>query len=392
MAVLDRAAKRQPGAASDRYAPRHWGAYLAVAALLTVLGRTVVVWLVYDFDYVSSGVDDFLKALYDPRILLEPELFSPYVWAFTVALLVTGVVAALNRRAGRGAALLCGFLMFATAARELIGLAASDRFRQWYIGGNDLEAAIIGSWAAVLVFSAGVVVLMLRAGERPAPRTAGMPVRGSQHYVIAGGLMLVLGLALVGWIVRMLTRNGGAIGVGDYFMVLVNPGESYAPELAGAAQYWEAVFAVSLLVLGVLALLRRPVVRGAAITLLAVHLYLDVRRMIGMTITDYPEGMPAEGRIPVLGWDGYTKDLEGWLVLLTYVGGALIAVVVIAMMLRAPEAAAGESAPSAAGGHIPPQPAGRPAAPRPQHDAAPQAPAAPPPPAAPPSAGPPPAG
>jgi len=155
----------------------------------------------------------------------------------------------------------------------------------------------------------------------------------------------------------------------------------------------------------VLALLRRPVVRGAAITVLAVYLYINVRRMIGMTITDYPNEVPSERQIPVLGWDAYTEDLEGWLVLATYVGGSLIAVAVIAMMLRAPEAGAEAYAPPAAGGHIPPQPVGQAVGqaadrtpsqpgspPQPGYDAAPQAPtmAAPPPPAAPPSAGPPP--
>lgn len=161
------------------------------------------------------------------------------------------------------------------------------------------------------------------------------------------------------------------------------------------------MFPVALLVLGVLALMRRPVVRGASITLLGVLLYLYVRQMIGMTITDYPDDVADGNRIPFPGWDVYTEDTEGWLNLATYVGGALIAVVVIAMMLRAPEAAAGADAPPVAGGYVPPQPVGQPAPqappqPRahPPYDAMPQAPtiAAPPPPAAPPQAPPPPAG
>ncbi|WP_407565392.1 hypothetical protein [Streptomyces sp. 184] len=391
MAVLDQGPKPHSEPASDRHAPRrHLGAYLTAAVLLTALGRTVIVWLYYDFDYVSSGPDDFLTALYDPGVMLEPELFSPYVWAFTVALLVTGLVAALNRRAGRGAALLCGFVMFATAARELVGLATSDQFRQWYIGGNDLEFAIISSWVLVLLFSGTVVVLMLRAGERPAAGAAGVPARGSQVFVVAGGLMVVLGLALIGWIVRMLTRDG--VDKGAYFKGLVDAGESSYPVLAGSAEYWSAVFPVALLVLGVLALLRRPVVRGASIALLGVFLYIYVRQMIGMTITDYPEELPEGRRIPVLGWDAYTEDTEGWLTLATYVGGSLIAVAVIALMLRAPEAAAGAYAPPVAGGYLPPQPAGAPGgqpAGQPRYDAVPQPPAgaAPPPPAGPPPAG-----
>ncbi|MEO3767777.1 hypothetical protein [Streptomyces sp. B8F3] len=409
MAVLEEGTKPQSGQASDRHAPRrHLGAYLTAAVLLTALGRMVIVWIYYDFDYVHTEAEDFLKALYDPRVILEPELFSPYVWAFTVALLATGLVAALNRRAGRGAALLCGFVMFATAARELIGLATSDQFRQWYIGGNDLEVAIITSWAMVLLFSATVVVLMLRAGDRPAAGAAGMPARGSQLYVIAGGLMVVLGLALVGWIVRMLTREG--VDKGAYFKGLVDAGENPYPALAGSGEFWSAVFPVALLVLGVLALMRRPVVRGASITLLGVLLYLYVRQMIGMTISDYPNDVADGNRIPFPGWDVYTEDTEGWLNLATYVGGALIAVAVIAMMLRAPEPAAGASVPPVAGGNVPPQPMAQPApqaqptaqphydaSPQPPYDATPQAPtiAAPPPPAAPPPAppaGPPPAG
>lgn len=356
MAVVDQGSKWQSEPqASDRHAPRrHLGAYLTAAVLLMALGRTVIFWIYYDFDSVSTEFEDFLKALYDPRVMLEPELFSPYVWAFTVALLVTGLVAALNRRAGRGAALMCGFAMFATAARELIGLAASDRFRQWYIGGNDLEFAIISSWVIALLFSATVVVMMLRAGERPAAGTAGVPAPGSQLYVISGGLMLVLGLALVGWIVRMLTREN-SIDAGTYFKGLVNAGESYYPALAGSTEFWEAVFAVSLMVVGALALMRRPVVRGAAITVLGVYLYINVRRMIGMTITDYPDVAPDERTIPVLGWDAYTEDLEGWLALATYVGGSLISIAVIAMMLRAPEAEAGEYVPPSPGGYVPPR-------------------------------------
>ncbi|AKH82863.1 hypothetical protein AA958_12145 [Streptomyces sp. CNQ-509] len=399
MAVLEEGTKPQSGQASDRHAPRrHLGAYLTAAVLLTALGRLIIVWISYDFDYVNTGFGDFLKALYDPRVILEPELFGPYVWAFTVALMVTGLVAALNRRAGRGAALLCGFVMFATATRELIGLASSDRFRQWYIGGNDLEVAIIASWSMVLLFSVTVVVLMLRAADRPAAGRAGVSAQGSQLYVIAGGLMVVLGLALVGWIVRMLTREG--VDKGSYFKGLVDAGENPYPVLAGSGDFWAAVFPVALLVLGVLALIRRPVVRGASITLLGVLLYLYVRQMIGMTITDYPDDVADGNRIPFPGWDEYTKDTEGWLNLATYVGGALIAVVVIAMMLRAPEAAAVADAPPAGGGDEPPQPVGQPAPqapPQPRarspYDAMPQAPtiAAPPPPAAPPQAPPPPA-
>ncbi|MFW6694591.1 hypothetical protein [Streptomyces sp. MAR4 CNX-425] len=364
MAVVDQGPAGQPAPeppASDRHAPRrHLGAYLTAAVLLTALGRMVIVWIYYDFDYVSSDVEDFFKALYDPRVLLDPELFSPYIWAFTVALLVTGLVAALNRRAARGAALLCGFVMFATAGRELIGLASSDQFRQWYIGGNDLEFAIIASWVMVLLFSATVVVLMLRAGDRPAGGPAALPPQGSQLYALAGGLMLLLGLALVGWIVRMLTRDVGP-DAGSYFKGLVDAGESPFPILAGSTEYWEAVFAVSILVVGVLALMRLPVARGAAITVLGVYLYINVRRMIGMTITDYPNEAPDERTAPVLGWDGYTETTEGMLVLATYVGGSLIAVAVIAMMLRAPEAQAGAYVPPAPGGPVPPKHAPPPA-------------------------------
>ncbi|MFF0724723.1 hypothetical protein [Streptomyces sp. NPDC004134] len=400
MAVLGEGTKRQSGEASDRHAPRrHLGAYLTAAVLLTALGRMVVAWISYDFDQVDGRGDDFFKALYDPRVLLEPEFFNPYVWAFTVALMVTGLVAALNRRAGRGAALLCGFVMFATAARELIGLARSEEFRDWYFGISDLEAAIVGSWVVVLLFSATVVVLMLRAGDRPAAGAAGMPARGSQLYLMSGVLMLILGLALIGWIVRVLTTDG--YDRGEYFRTLVDAGEAPFPVFAGSGEFWTAVIPVALLVLGVLALLRRPVVRGASIAVLGVFLYIYVRQMIGMTITEFPEESLDETSLPFPDWDAYTEDTEGWLSLATYVGGSLIAIVVIVMMLRAPEAAAGADAPPVAGGHVPAQPVGQPVpqdSPQPQaqarYDAMPQAPtiAAPPPPAAPPQAPPPPAG
>ncbi len=387
MAVVDQGPRwRSEPPESDRHAPRrHLGVYLTAAVLLTALGRLVIVWIYYDFDYVSTDVEDFLKALYDPRIPLEPELFNPYVWAFTVALLVTGLVAALNRRAARGAALLCGFVMSFTAVRELIGLATSDQFRDWYVGGNDLEFVIITSWVVVLLFSATVLVMMLRAGDRPAGGAGAGPAPGSQLYVVAGGLMVLLGLALAGWIVRMLTRDGA--DTGRYFKGLVDAGESPFPVSAGTTEYYEAVFVVALLVLGALALMRRPVVRGAAMAILGVYLYINVRRMIGMTISDYDRnGPPTDPElIPFPTWDMYTEDLEGWLILATYVGGSLIAVAVIAMMLRAPEAKAGADAPPGpVGGYVPPQPAASPVPERQRYAAPPAAVQMPPPPSSPP--------
>ncbi|MBW1596944.1 hypothetical protein [Streptomyces sp. JJ38] len=313
---------------------RQLGAYLAAGLLLTMFGRLIVTWIAFGFGFVDTSVGEFLQAvLFDRSIVVEQELLAEHQWALTVALLVVGLLALLGRRVARGGALLLAFLMAAIALRELVGLATDERFRDWYVGSNGLAGQIIGTWVMALLIAVGVLVLMLRAGDRPAP---GAPAAargpGAARYTVVGVLLIVLCLAEVGWIIRTLADG---VDAGDYFLGLVDASvDTYGNQIAGSWAFFGFAYAVALLVTGLLALLRRPVVRGAALTLAGTLLYFQLRFVVNTT---FAESLFDDAQWPHPTWSMQTDHLEGWLRILTMVGGAVLAAVVIALVLGAPE-------------------------------------------------------
>lgn len=352
--------------------PRHGtartlGAYLVAGTLLTIFGRLVWAWVVFGFEFGSATVSDFFQALYDPSVWLHQELLTFHQWSLAVALLVVGLLAFLHRKVARGGALLLAVFLLVVSVRELIGLAVSEEFRDRYIGNNNLEVHIIGTWVLALLISVTIIALLLRAGDRPPP--GGSPAvsgPGARAYPVSGALMLVLGLASLGWIIRGMTPE--YVEVGGYLRSLVDASASPLSVLsfqpfAGSPQLFLVLETLALLALGVLALLRRPVVRGAAMTLSAILLYTFLRQLYGLLFSEHLVPGSEEGRnsgkLYVTSWDTMMKTTEGKLSLLTTVGGLVIVVAVFLLLWRAPEAHPHPTPPPPDAAFVPP-PAGQP--------------------------------
>ncbi|MEV6107763.1 hypothetical protein AB0M28_24135 [Streptomyces sp. NPDC051940] len=334
--------------------PPRRGAGVAAGVLLLFFGVAVVAWIVYDFvEFSDLSAGKFAQALVDPRIGVEPELFNEQVWALTVLMLVVGVLACAARAGARGAALLAGTMLLAVSARELVGLAVSDDFRDSYIGGNDLDVLIIGSWVVGLLVSVAVLALMLAA----APRT---PVRPGGPGAAAGALLLFLGVVQLAWIVYYLASDRYPWNAKDYLRHLVDashgvmPGTTGSGEIGGTYYSYQALFAVAMLLFGALALAGRRSAGGGAVALAAVVLYPDVRSMIGLTLgSDHP-GSSSDNWYP--SWSAAGADTPGKLSLATTVGEAVLCVVVIVLMAAAGRRAL--AAPGAWGAPLPPGPQG----------------------------------
>ena len=336
------------GYGQTRKSPRHGttrtlGAYLVAGTLLTVFGRIVWLWVGFGFEFGSSTVSEFFQALYDPAVMLHQELLTFHQWSLATALLVVGLLAFLHRTVARGGALLLAFFLLAVSVRELVGLAVSEQFRNRYVGNNNLEAHIIGTWVLALLISVTIIALLLRAGDRPAPGASpAVTGPGARLYPVSGALMLVLGLASLGWVVRGMVPDH--VEVGGYLRSLVDASASptslsFQP-FAGSPELFQVLQALALLTLGVLALLRRPVARGAAMTLAAVLAYRFFRQLYGLLLSEHLTPDSAGGRSRryyLASWEVMTRTTEGKLVLLTTVGGLVIAVTVFVLLWRAPE-------------------------------------------------------
>ncbi|GAA2099680.1 hypothetical protein GCM10009801_71560 [Streptomyces albiaxialis] len=323
-------------------APRHLMAYLVAGTLLSVVARLLMSWTGYGFTWGHTDAGDFLRALYDSNERVDPGLLTAYQWSFAGALTAVGALALANRRAGRSGALLLASVLVLVAVRELVGLVVDDNdFRDRYFGGTGLALPVVASWILALLAAVAVLAVLLRAAERPAPG-AGRAARGpgAVRYPVAGALLLVLGLISLGWFVHNLVQAESRRG--DLLRDVVDASALGYSSFAGDFQVFEVAYMVAAFVLGVLALLRRPGVRGAAFTLMGIQFYLVARTVIGLTLADSSNlrnGLVDPDGEPVMTWDYLFSTTQGTLSGLTNIAIAVIAPAVCALLFRAPEAA-----------------------------------------------------
>ncbi|MFG3253369.1 hypothetical protein [Streptomyces sp. NPDC048172] len=329
------------GEAPRTGSPRHLMAYLVAGTLLSVVARILISWTGYGFTWGHEDAGDFLRALYDSNKQVAPGLLTAYQWSFAGALTVVGAVTLANRRAGRSGALLLATVLVLVAVRELVGLIVDDNdFRDRYFGGTGLALPVVASWILALLAGVAVLVVLLRAAERPAPG-AGRAARGpgSGRYPVAGVLMIVLGLMSLSWFVHNLVQAESRRG--ELLRDVVDASALGYSSFAGDFQVFEVAYVVAALVLGVLALLRRPAVRGAAFTLMGIQLYLVARTVIGLTLADSSElrnGLVNSDGDTVMTWDYLFDTTQGTLSGLTNIAFVVLAPVVCALLFRAPEA------------------------------------------------------
>ncbi|MFF8369132.1 hypothetical protein ACF05W_09850 [Streptomyces lydicus] len=278
----------RPGADPGRAAPEHRGAYRVTALCLGVYAGTLLAWTVYGIAHGDSGVDDFLEGLFNPGASPAAQVLGPYEWSFTVVFAVVAALALAQRRVARSAALLSAALLLAVSLREEVGLL-SGPYRDQY--GNDP----LGGWALAtrglgLVVALVVPAVLLPAVEgRRAPGTAaawaGGDARRDRSSRICGVLFLLMGVARLRWTVRDLTAGG--TNVAHYLRGVVDGSLLGTVDLSTSTEFTTVGSVLTLLVLGTLALRARRDVRGALLVFAAVELYLTVRTVVWLTVTDF---------------------------------------------------------------------------------------------------------
>ncbi|KAB8171064.1 hypothetical protein FH609_000755 [Streptomyces sp. 3MP-14] len=310
-----------PAPAPARASLEHGPRYLVAGVLLLVFGGGVIAWVLTGInDSPASSVDDLLRALVDPLHAVDLMALTPYEWMFAVALVTVAVLALCQRRVARGGALVLAFLLLALCLRQAVGALDED-----YRAGFD--APTYGPWTLTtygvgLLLAATVLILLLPARE-PAPTRHTAPSREpagqlppGEHPggprplgtlgVLGGSLLIALALADIAWTLdnQRLAAEYDLKSWGEYFRDLVDPSLFHSPtSLTSGVYFHEAALAVSMLVVGVLACLGRPVARGAGLTLLAMAAYLEYRTVV-LTFR-------------VGDWSAYVDSTRGTLMLLT---------------------------------------------------------------------------
>ena len=102
---------------------------------------------------------------------------------------------------------------------------------------------------------------------------------------VCGVLFLVLGAARLGWVLRGLAAPEA--DTGRYLRGVLDASEPGPLRLAVTAEFTTVGSVLVLLVLGVLAVRGRRDVRGALLVFAAVELYLTVRTVVWLTVTDF---------------------------------------------------------------------------------------------------------
>ncbi|MFI6768257.1 hypothetical protein [Streptomyces sp. NPDC050355] len=270
----------RPGTDPGRAAPEHRGAYLATGLCLALYAGTLLAWIAYGIAQGDGTVFDFLEGLFNPGASPMSQVLGPYEWSFTVVFAVTAALALAQRRVARSAALLSGTLLLAVSLREAVGLFDAG-YRAQYAHDE------LGGWALATRGLGLVVALVVLAVLLPAvegrPTDLGASWRRSSR--ICGVLLLLMGLARLGWTVRALTSSG--TDVVHYLRGAVDGSVLGTLDLAASTEFTTIASVITLLVLGVLALRGRHDVRGALLLFAAVELYLTVRTVVWLTVTDF---------------------------------------------------------------------------------------------------------
>ncbi|MET9554948.1 hypothetical protein [Streptomyces sp. NPDC006645] len=281
-----------------RAARRHLGAYVTSGVLLLVFACALAAWITDTLINVGIDTDALLEGLVknDPRLMLPG--FTAYEWAFAVALLVVGVAALTRRRTARGAALLLAFLLLGVGARQINGLTRTDYSDVMF--NSEHGTLIVLTYVFAFLAAATVITLLLTAREHEVPRE---PLTGGRR--AAGILLILIGLVQGFWYARTLREFSEVVGPDDgrgafsewwHEALNINARGGYGAS-AGFVYYHSAVVA-AFLVVGVLLLRSAPAARGAALALLGISAYIQLRDLAGI---DY-------GMLP----DYYKDSVTGW--------------------------------------------------------------------------------
>lgn len=268
---------------SDGRASRgHRGAYVTSGILLTVFACVLAAWIGYTAINARADVDELINSLIKNEGHRPLPVFTAHEWAFTVALLVVGVAALSLRRTARGAALLLAFVLLGVGARQLNGLTRAE-YRDVMFA-SEHGTLIVLTYVFAFLAALTVIILLLVARERDAPRE---PVPGGRR---AAGVLLILIGALQGfWYARGLREFSEAAGPGGdrgalsewwHEALNINARGGYGTS-AGFTYYHSALIA-AFLVVGVLLLAGTPAARGAALALLGIAVYLQIRDLAGL--------------------------------------------------------------------------------------------------------------
>ncbi|WP_411137692.1 hypothetical protein [Streptomyces sp. C10] len=279
----------RPGPDPGRAAPEHSGAYLATGLCLTLYAGVLGAWTVFGITQGDGSTWDFVEGLFNPGASPTTQILGPYEWAFTVAFLVIAGMTLAQRRVARSAALLSGFVLLALSLREGVGLLHAA-YRHQYT--NDP----LGSWALAtrglgVVVALVVLFSMFPATERahddhpPTTGAGGPDDRWRRLSRICGVLFLIMALAELGWALRDLTATG--MDAGRYLRGVVDGSVLGALDLAASAEFTTVGSVLVLLILGVLALRGRREVRGALLVFAALELYMTVRTVVWLTVSDF---------------------------------------------------------------------------------------------------------
>ncbi|MFE7318634.1 hypothetical protein ACFU7T_36865 [Streptomyces sp. NPDC057555] len=283
----------RPGGDRIRAAPRHHAAYGSTAFFLALYGVALTAWTVYGIVQGDGSLWDFVEGLFNPGASPASQLVGPYEWALAAAFLATAALVVAHRRSARSAALFCGFFLLAVSLREAVGLcdaAYRDQYATDPLGGWALATRTLG-----LVVAVAVLARMLPAAETgrrarsadgappgPAPSPGARERRLSR---ICGVLFLLMGLVRLAWTARNVTDSG--TGAVRYLRSAVDGSVLGTLNLATSAEFTTLSSMLSLFALGALACRARRDIRGALLVFSAVELYLTVRTVVWLTVTDF---------------------------------------------------------------------------------------------------------
>lgn len=247
-------------------------AYNVAGVLLLLYGLASIAWRVYGFSVADVTVYSPLTVLTDPNENpMAYGMLTLFEWGFAAAMLVVALCLFARRTAARGGAIWIACLLLAGVLRQAFGLL-SDKYRESILAA-DLGWLLLATYVLCAVVGVVVLVAMFRARETDDVPRIGHAVA----YRIAGVLLLVLSLNNLRLMVWNPALDYTATDVADYAMwnlrLVASPGDASMEMIAGASYLYGLLATLSVLVIGVLAILRKRFIRGAATVVLSIQLY-----------------------------------------------------------------------------------------------------------------------
>ncbi|MGW7487889.1 hypothetical protein [Streptomyces sp. NPDC054786] len=279
----------RPGPDPGRAAAEHSGAYLATALSLLLYSGVLIAWTIYGIAQGDGNVWDFLEGLFNPGDSPTAQILGPYEWAFAMAFLVIAGLALARRRVARSAALLSGFILLAVSLREGVGLFdaayryqySNDSLGGWVLATRGLGLVV----ALVVLFTLFPATERRRGGHPTAPGVGDPEAWWRRSSRICGVLFLLMCLARIGWTVHALTAS--EVDTGQYLRGVVDGSVLRTLDLAAPHEFTTVGSVCVLLLLGVLAFRGRREVRGALLLFAVLELYMTVRTVVWLTVTDF---------------------------------------------------------------------------------------------------------